>query len=144
MQRREPPVRAAREIGRHHMRVQLRVKCPAHPMPVGHRDQALPGLGDLAAGAATHLHRVVLEVGKRRDDRLVMGPHQRAPHRVRRKRGQHAHRLRRRKREIQRRDQRIPQRRPQPQRGVARIHARDQRIELLPRRSPLKAQRVRA
>ena len=74
MQRREAPVRTAREVRRDHVGMQLRIQCAAHPMPVGRGDQPLPGGDPLAAVAATDQHRAYP-----RGRRARRGPPPRAP-----------------------------------------------------------------
>ena len=59
-------VRAARDVGADHVRVQLRVQRARHPVPVGRGDHALARLDDRAALAAPHLDRRVLDVLQRR------------------------------------------------------------------------------
>jgi hypothetical protein len=48
VQRREPAIRTTREVRRDDVRVQLRVKRTAHPVPVRRRDQPVPALHVLA------------------------------------------------------------------------------------------------
>ena len=144
MQRREPAVRAAREVRRDDVGVQLRIQRPAHPMHIGHRDQPLPRLDRRAVMAATHEHRALIQIRERGGHRVVVRAHQHARQLVRAGGGEDADRLRRRKRQIKRRDLRITSRPPQPHRRIARIHARDQRVELPILHPAREAERLRA
>ena len=124
MQRREPAIRTARQIRRDDVGVQLRVQRAAHPVQVGRRDQPLPRLDRRAVVAATHEHRALVQVGERGGHRVVVRVDQHARQIVRAGGGEDADRLRRRERQIKRRDLRITHRPPQPHRRIARIHPR--------------------
>ena len=103
------------------MRVQLRIKRPRHPMPVGGRDEAAGAL-ELSPGlAAANEHRLVLEVLQRcagcrlvRSDQLSGGG-------LVGDREQHADRLRCRERQVERSDSRVAQRIAQPPPRIPRI-----------------------
>ena len=77
MQRRPPPVRAAGQIGRHHVRMQLRLTGAAHPMPIRRRHEPVRRQLDPAGMAATHPARLPLQVPERRAHRLLVRLHQR-------------------------------------------------------------------
>ncbi|HWX46271.1 MAG TPA: hypothetical protein VNY52_13250 [Solirubrobacteraceae bacterium] len=112
------------------MRVQLRVERAAHPVPVGRRDQALPGLDVFAGVPATDHHRRVFQMSDRRPDRLFMAAHELARDVLRGDGEQDAERLRRGEREVVRGDLRVVRGGAQSCRGVAWVVAGDQRTEL--------------
>jgi hypothetical protein len=86
------------------MRVQLWIERAAHSMPIRRRDQPAGVLEPCASLAAPNEHRRLLEVAERAADRLLVAVHQRPRHLGGRDREQHAHRLRRTERQIERRD----------------------------------------
>ena len=112
MQRRPPPVRATGQVGRHHVRMQLRLTGPAHPMPVRRRHEPVRRQLDPAGTAATHPARLPLQVPERRAHRLLVRLHQRPRGLSVADREQHAHALRRREGQIQRAHPIPPRRRP--------------------------------
>ena len=103
------------------MRVQLRVKRPAHPVPVRRRDQPLPRLHPLACVATPNLDRRLLSDAQGGPQRLLVRDDQLPRHTVTRHRGEHAHRLRRAERQIKRGNLRVTVRRPQPAVRLTRI-----------------------
>jgi hypothetical protein len=131
VQRREATVRSARQVAGDDMGVQLRIKRPAHAMPVGGRDQPAGTLDTLATFAAADHHRRVLEIGQRGSDGLFVASHESARGLRRGDREQDAHGLRRREGQVERRDLRVMRRGAQPCAGVPRIEPGDQRVELL-------------
>ncbi len=113
-------------------------------MPVGRRNQTLPGLHMLAGVPATDHHRHVLQIPERRPDRLFVAAHELTRDLLRRDGEQDAQGLRGTEREVVRGDLRVVRGGAQPCRGVAWIVARDQRTELPRARPTLKTKGLRA
>ena len=108
IKRRPPAVGAARHVRRHHMRMQLRILGAAHAMAIRRRHEPLPHLTPHTAAAAAHPTRLALQIPQRRVDRRLVRLDQRPRQRRLADREQHAHRLRRRERQIKRRHLRTP------------------------------------
>ena len=102
------------------MRVQLRVKRTAHPVPVGRGDQTPSPLDPLPAFAAAHHHGLLLQIPQGRPDRLLVAGDELARDLLRRDGEQHADRLRRRERQVERRDLGVLLPRPASARSASR------------------------
>jgi hypothetical protein len=143
IKRRPTAVGAARHVRRHHMRVQLRVLGATHAMAIRSRHKPLPHLMPHPAAAAAHPTRLTLQIPQRRVDRRLVRLDQR-PRRDRLAyREQHAHRLRRRERQIKRRHLRTPTDPPEALTGprVTTLHQRHEAVVIDP---PAKLQRLGA
>jgi hypothetical protein len=108
IKRRPAPVGSARQVRRDHMGVQLWILGAAHPMAIGRRHEPLPHLTPHPAAAATHPTRLTLQIAHGSIHRRLMRLDQRAGQRRLPDREQHAHRLRRRERQVKRRHLRAP------------------------------------
>jgi len=114
MQRREPAIRAAREVRRDDVRVQLWIQGATHPVPVSRGDQSTRMLEPRAALPAAHEHRLVLHEPERSADGFLVALDER-PRNPRGGNGeQNADRLRRRERQVERRDLRLTRARAKP------------------------------
>ena len=130
VKRRVPSVLTPRQIRRDDMRMELRIQGPAHPVPVRRRDQTTGVLKPRAALPTPHENRLLLEKPERRPHRLLVAVDQGRRDLRGCDREQHAHRLRRRERQVERRDVGLAVDRPQPLSLGPRIAALEQRIEL--------------
>ena len=101
-------IRAARHVRGHHMGVQLGILGAAHPMAIRGRHKPLPHLTPHPAAAATHPTCLTLQIAHGSIHRRLMRLDQRAGQCRLPDREQHAHRLRRRERQVKRRHLRAP------------------------------------
>ena len=138
IKRRPPTVGAARHVRRHHMGVQLRVLGATHPMAIRRRHEPLPRLVPDTAAAAAHPTRLALQIPQRRVDRRLVRLDQRPGQRRLADREQHAHRLRRRERQVKRRHLRTAtdalQALTRPR--VATVHQRHEPVVIHPAAEP--------
>ena len=138
IKRRPPPISAARHVRGHDVGVQLRVLGATHPMAIRRRHEPRPRLVADTAAAAAHPTRLALQIAQRRVDRRLVRLHQRPGQRRLADREQHAHRLRRRERQIKRRHLRAPtdalQALTRP--WVATVHERHEAVVVNPAAEP--------
>jgi hypothetical protein len=131
IKRRPPTVLAPRHVRGHHVGMQLRVLRAAHPMAISGRHEPLPRLAPHTTTATTHPTRLALHVPHSGINGRLVRLNQRPRQHPITDREQHAHRLRRRERQIKRRHPRPPANPPQ-RLARTRIPALHQRDEALP------------
>jgi hypothetical protein len=131
VQRREATIAPTRHVRRYDVGVQLRVKGAAHAVAIGRRHEPLSLLDKHPVVATAHHHCLLLQIPQRGSDRLLMAGDELSRDILWGDREQDTERLRRREREVERRDRGLLRRDPQADTGVPRIEPRDQRTELL-------------